>query len=358
MQYADNACENRDASLDILKSIALFCIFLAHSYPPDVIFQLRNFDVPLLVLVSGILFARSAPKNVPSIIAYIWKKIKRLLFPTWAFLAFFFTTTMLVSRLLHISNSFPLRTIVESFLLLNGIGYVWIIRVFILIALSTPGIIWLENKSPSRSVFFLYLFICYSVYEVLYLLIPKTGLFFADIVIKDGIFYMVPYACIFALGYKVRECSKNNLMFIAGCLFLIYAICFTLINMPYLLGHWNIFFWTEEFKFPPRIYYISYALAVSFLLLSFVDGIRLRGFPSWFVSFVARHSLWLFFWHVGSLIFLRQFLSWGEKNFLLNFMLTVIPPLLIIYVQDSVVENIVQKIKTSSTRKLLLLFLQ
>ena len=42
----------RNYTYDLLKVIALICILLAHVNPPGVIFQLRNFDVPLMILIS------------------------------------------------------------------------------------------------------------------------------------------------------------------------------------------------------------------------------------------------------------------------------------------------------------------
>jgi fucose 4-O-acetylase-like acetyltransferase len=53
----------RDIRLDILKTIEILCIILAHSQPPLWIYQVRNFDVPLMVMVSGTLFAYSSNKK-------------------------------------------------------------------------------------------------------------------------------------------------------------------------------------------------------------------------------------------------------------------------------------------------------
>lgn len=45
--------------IDFLKLVGLFCIILAHVGPPAVVMQLRNFDVPLMVILSGMLAANS-----------------------------------------------------------------------------------------------------------------------------------------------------------------------------------------------------------------------------------------------------------------------------------------------------------
>ena len=45
----------RKTNIDILKVVGLFCIILAHVNPNKYIFQLRNFDVVLMILISSYL---------------------------------------------------------------------------------------------------------------------------------------------------------------------------------------------------------------------------------------------------------------------------------------------------------------
>lgn len=45
--------------IDFLKMLGLLCIMLAHVNPPQIIMQLRNFDVPFMVILSGMLAANS-----------------------------------------------------------------------------------------------------------------------------------------------------------------------------------------------------------------------------------------------------------------------------------------------------------
>ena len=49
----------RDNRIDILRTTGLAMIILAHVYPPPLLFHLRNFDVPLMVLLSGMSFVLS-----------------------------------------------------------------------------------------------------------------------------------------------------------------------------------------------------------------------------------------------------------------------------------------------------------
>ena len=63
----------RDKRIDLLRFIGLSMIILAHVTPPDVIMQIRNFDVPLMVIISGISFAISF-KNSEKFTIYVWKR--------------------------------------------------------------------------------------------------------------------------------------------------------------------------------------------------------------------------------------------------------------------------------------------
>jgi len=73
----------RNERIDFLRFLGLCMIILAHVDPSDGLFQLRNFDVPLMVLISGVSFGLSY-KGEPYG-SYVWKRVKRLLLPVWIF---------------------------------------------------------------------------------------------------------------------------------------------------------------------------------------------------------------------------------------------------------------------------------
>ena len=55
--------KSRSISLDILKTLGILMIIIAHSNAPDLVMQIRSFDVPLLVMISGILGVKSYTKS-------------------------------------------------------------------------------------------------------------------------------------------------------------------------------------------------------------------------------------------------------------------------------------------------------
>ena len=62
-------------NIDILKFIGIICIIIAHTNPPKIIFQIRNFDVILMCIISILLFFNSNKKEKYN--SYIKKDINK-----------------------------------------------------------------------------------------------------------------------------------------------------------------------------------------------------------------------------------------------------------------------------------------
>ncbi|MGU8210897.1 acyltransferase family protein [Clostridium perfringens] len=117
---------------DVLKVIALFAILFAHIEPTALAFQLRNFDVPLMIIISVWLSLEIYSKKNFNYKYYIIKRVKRLVIPTWIFLTIYFFINWILKK------TFSAKTIILSYTLINGIGYIWIIRIYIYIAIISP----------------------------------------------------------------------------------------------------------------------------------------------------------------------------------------------------------------------------
>lgn len=81
--------------IDFLKFFGLTLIIIAHVGSPDWLLMLRNFDVPLMVMLSSILGERSYRKyeSEGTILVkdYYISRIKRLVIPAWMFLSVYFS---------------------------------------------------------------------------------------------------------------------------------------------------------------------------------------------------------------------------------------------------------------------------
>lgn len=322
--------------IDILKTIGILMIILAHVCDNKIIMQIRSFDVPLLVIVSGMLSISSCKKS-KSIKDYYKKRILRLIIPTYIFIIFYF---ILIKLLKIVVGDYDYRVdiaaLIKSFLLMDGIGYIWIIRIYLLTAIITPLIIKLKELNKNK----LYLGILigiYIVYEITYLLIGDANLF-----LKNILYYIIPYGCILAIGMECSEFNKKKSTkkyffgIIAMIIYVISAIIMYLIHGEYI--------YTSVFKYPPRIYYISYAVFISMVLIIILERINLKKISKKIlnsVNFISRHSLWIYIWHV---IYISM-LEWGnfEINWIIEYFIIVLISVVTTIIQNKILDKVEKK---------------
>lgn len=337
--------KERDENIDVLRFIGLSMIILAHINIPGFIFQLRNFDVPLMVLVSGMAFGVSF-NNKKGYISYVWGRIKRLVLPVWVFLTLYFSIIYIADR----GNiDLNIKTIFLSYSFINGIGYVWIIRVFLLVAPVAPLIYLLNNKVSSDVRYVVYIFLMMCFYEVLRFF--SISYINSDIEKLAGytILYIIPYSLIFSMGLRfisIKEKDIKVISFLSLSVFLTILLCFYLKEGRIVS--------TQELKYPPSVYYLSYALFISCILLlnirlieNILDLIKLKNI----VNFIASNSIWIYLWHIPLVEFINI-------NSFVKYFIVYSVSVFIVYLQYSVVNYIIDnRIENNSLKsKLRVLF--
>jgi hypothetical protein len=281
----------RDARIDLLRFVGLAMIILAHSGPNDLIFQLRNFDVPLMVIVAGLSF-RASYKEEPYF-SYLFKRFRRLVLPVWIFLSLYFVVVRLLG---YPPTVVTPKIMASSYLLLSGIGYVWVIRVFLLVACISPMILAWSDRTPSTNRYLSALAIVYAAYEILLFFVkPYLGSTVGHAFEYTGL-YLLPYAIVFALGLRLSTMRTNEL---AGLNLMMLALFVALAFM--LSRQAGEFVSTQDYKYPPQAYYLAYALMVSISLWLVSGKIVLMLESSaigTLVGFIARNSIWIYLWHI------------------------------------------------------------
>jgi len=282
----------RNIRIDFLRALGLAMIVLAHVNPPAIIMQLRNFDVPLMVLVSGMSFGLSYHQEAYS--SYMWKRVKRLVFPVWIFLSMYFGLILLLD--LPLEKLTPNR-VLGSYFFMDGIGYVWIIKVFLLVALVSPLTYRFHKNTASNEVYFGCIALIFVVYEILRIL---TKDFFAS---GPGEFiapishYIIPYTLVFAIGLRLASLKVEEIVWGMNlCLALFIVLAFLLaMETGQLIP-------TQLHKYPPTLYYFSYALTIALAawllsgkLCHLIEKSRAAKAT---MAFAARHSLWIYLWHI------------------------------------------------------------
>lgn len=313
--------KKRDLWIDALRGLGLVLVILAHVRAPELISQLRIFDVPLMVFVSGLSFA--GLKTIDNPINFLFKRIKRLVIPVWSFLILFFLGTSLFMY-------FPFSTIIRSFLLIDGIGYVWIIRVFILISIITPFLIWLNSKIKKNNHFYLLWVISFIIYH-LFLLIKIPG----------GSLILYPtigYSLVFILGLRIKTMEVKEIFKIVRYLFYLLIIAF---SIEYIVsGSIHGF---KIFKYPPTGVYVIYGVLCSSLLWSMNSFIHITsGRIVKLINVLSAGSMWIYLWHIPLLYLGDKFIGEDELWWLRYLFILVISTFIYI-IQQHIISYINDK---------------
>ncbi|MBN1902994.1 acyltransferase [Candidatus Sumerlaeota bacterium] len=288
--------KKRDDLIDILRFTGLTLIILAHTIPTKwVLFQLRNFDVPMMAVVSGMAFSLSSPQRI-RLGSYYWKRILRLLLPTYVFLTVFFLVTALC---FHLSGgAFPFKgKLLGTYALRNvrSIGYVWIIRVFLLIALTAPLLRFFWKRLRPMAFAAMLTFV-YILYEVALKHVPKLEPGWLNTFVTIYVYYAVAYSVLFGFGMALIKLNGYQRLAFAIVFGIVFVLCVYLMNTGDAIK-----LRMQSFKYPPRVYYVSWGLFMSSLLsFIFVKG-RLFGFWGGLIRFMSSASLWIYLWHIAVL---------------------------------------------------------
>lgn len=324
----------RNITVDILKTLGMLLIILAHVNPPNIIFQLRNFDVPLLVILSGLLGAKTFNEKSETI-KYIIKRINRLIIPVWIFLTLFFIVIFIFNKIGYNFDILNWKTIIKSYLLIDGIGYVWIIRIYILCAITLIIIMKLQGKT--KLDIYMYIFL-YILYEVVYYFFGNT-----NIVLEYIIYYIIPYGIICTFIGTKLENMKNKTMIKTSIIFL---ICTIILSIWLTITNKSLVS-IQVYKYPPRFYYLSYAIGMSLLLYYLVDRINIFNIKNKLnnkiILFISSHSMWLYLWHILIIYILKNI---NLFNWFIKYIIILGISLILTYIQTTVIKKLKVNNKT------------
>lgn len=278
----------RVPSIDALRFIGISCIILAHVLGPgSLLFQLRSFDVPLMVFVSGLVSARKA---TPDYGKYLMHRSFRLLIPVWVFYTLYFSVLWVLSQV-STAFSFPAWSeIGRTYLCLEGYG--WIIRVFLLLMLVSPLLVRVEQRLSHPLAYFAIIAGCLGLSAALTPLLHGNSFLVKDLW-EGCVLFLVGYAPAYMAGLRMRYASRIEQA--------LYAAVFTLAALGCFLRP-GVVFDLETYKWPPQVPFMLYGMAVSCLLWlcrPLSDALaKVRP-----VVFIGQNTIWIYLWHVMALAF-------------------------------------------------------
>ena len=207
----------------------------------------------------------------------------------------------------------------------------------------TPPIYIIQKKLKSYNYYLCAIILALFLYELFrHFSLPfvqdGTGKL-ASLFIHD----LVAYSILFALGLPILSLTRTTLTSLSVFYLLLFA-SFALF-FGYTSGR---FVPTQDFKYPPSIYYFSYAIAVSmflWLISPFSQTIlESRKHVNTLVMFIAHNSIWVYLWHIPGMKFLHT-------HFLIKYVIAFSLAVFVTFIQVWVVENVLVNLSNSGRFK-------
>ena len=322
--------------IDFLKFIGILCVILAHVNPPEGLDMIRNFDVPLLVIVSSILAEKSYTRFISNDGTW-WKycinRFQRLVVPTWIFLLFYFTLVFIKYK-----SFFEFDYYLASFGLTRfGIAYVWIILIYLYSALLVP----LFNKIGFSFKTIACVLVIYMVYEALF----HFGIGENNKFLNTTVYYIIPYGMLTFIGFNFSKIKDRNKIIITVLSFAIFGV----MALRYRTNM-GAFQSVGIFKFPPRLYFLSYGIACTLALLIVGEKFSLKLYKNKLIVFISKHSLWIYLWHIFWLEFVYSSIK-GPDIWYVKYLFVMICSVLTTWGMNKLIDLVEAKTGKSSALK-------
>lgn len=282
----------RELKIDRIRFLCMILIMMAHTIPSDAFMQIRAFDVVSLVFISSL-----CTKNIGCLKdygVYLYKRLKKLLIPVWILITAVLLGTFLIDVVFAQSPTYSLKTAILSYLLIDGIGYVWIVRILLMLAAIMPVLQMVINRIKNSGVVYAIAFLMVVLTDLIYFFARDRHQFIMYLV-EYFVIPMIGYSAVALIALRIKQdgIKKSMVATIAslllfGCFFAI--ICFN-------QGDLNI----TIYKYPPRSVYLFYGLFMTGILYWLIPSKEICGnlsFIDKLIFFVSSKSFDVYFAHI------------------------------------------------------------
>lgn len=217
---------------------------------------------------------------------------------------------------------------------MDGIGFVWILKVYVFLALITPFVVNFSKKITFE-YYYLIVFLAYLFYEgAIYLAIDLPDSFYTK-ALNEVVFVLIAYSILYCYGFKLSQISDKSLIRITSVSLFVFS---SLAIFKYFdVGH---FVQTQGFKYPPSLYYLAYAFFCINLVYIFLKGIKIQGAFRTQVIWLSSNSLWIYLWHIMAYYiwkFVFPFPSEDSLMFVMKFLFLISFGMVLTAVQNRIV---------------------
>lgn len=319
----------RIINYDWLRAIGLTLIVLAHVQAPWLITQFRCFDVPLMIFVSALCYK---PSNNPYM-KYVIMRFARLYIPTLIFLMLFFLIVY-IAKTIGIVIPYTKNQIIGSFLLCEkpSIGYVWIIRAFIIISLIAPFLYRLAVNSKNLLIFGS---TCLGAF-ILAELLSYASAFITNPLVQyinsEILIYILSYGIIFNIGVLVKNLSIHRIINLSTTCLIILSL-----SISYLAYNNCWIPLSPNYKYPPHSYFIIYGIICSLILYAIpFDRIKSKKVQD-LIAYISTNSMWIYLWHIPFVVLGNSVKNIGDY-WVFKWLFCYIFAIIITFIQAKVVK--------------------
>lgn len=325
----------RNNRIDNLRCLGILLIILAHCEGPGLINNIRSFDVILLVFISAFLCKSTSYTSAHNFNAVAKKRAKRLLKPTYIFVFVFSIFLFVGYRILGKDELFGLREIINSFLLCeHSVGYVWVIKVFLINTLLFPFIAEYINKIGNSFIYIVLFsleFMLYLALVHLYQILPESWLCW--MLVNEWLITCLAYAFI---AQEVAFFKANEKWEKFGWIFWLIIVVIT----TFKAGNFS----PAAGKRPPNLQYIAWGLLVTELLLKIIPDKSCK-----FTKWVSKNSMEIYLVHpfiVMPLLFAKKTIFCEFDYFwIIMWFVTSLSSFIVVMLSQKVHQHIIIKSK-------------
>lgn len=324
----------RDLSIDTFRAIGLLLVILAHCGPPRSILEIRSFDVPLMVFVSALTFSWSTGK---SYISYCVNRTLRLVIPVWLFASFYLLWLFCLNKATGSTIYFSNSMILPTYMLWNegGIGYFWIIRVFLLVMFLAPFLYKIVVRINNRYLFVVLigvLILCHNLFSTWVVSLHKTTIQF---ILEEYGIYLTGFSIIMLVGLKIKQCTQKDCFY-----YLTIAAFVILLSLIYYVWENGLPIFISRYKYPPHSYYILYGVSICSILWLCRNAFK-KCQNNEIMLFIGQNTMWIYLWHIFVLpLIMHLHLQWY-----LTYIGVVVLSLIIYYVQLRIIRYVPNEFK-------------
>ena len=293
--------KRRNNNIDYLRGLSIFIMVFLHasSYYLNtnlvrVLWDYGHFAVAVFIFCSAyVFFIKKFEFNLKYILAYIKKRVFRLIVPYYIFL--FFHILLLFIGKSKISFSY----VVKSITLTGGIDLSWLVLLFVELI---PIMILVKYLVEKRKGLF-YLYTTISLVSALVFIFFKPPIDFRFIM-------WLPWSSVICFTWFLYFFEKKSWFYYMTSIFFLSSF----ILLRTMLDITNSSLVLIKNKYPPNLYLISYGL----LLITILYFLAKKGAFSVFsikkfLNFLSTNSYSIFFIHVLVIYAIRRFI--GSSNF-------------------------------------------